>query len=136
MKSTFAILRSFLLLVTVLAGAVLPVAAQDTIPAAAQDTIPAADTAVSLPYPVKDYPTVLGAPRSGIDLRTPSNVNREIVYDPETKTYYITETVGNITYRMPQYLNFDEYGQRELDRIKREYWLQRTGSSSIVQNRG
>src|SRR5690606_13020575 len=97
---------------------------------------PVADTAVQLHYPLKDYPTVLGAPRSGIDLRTPSNVNRSIEYDPLTRTYYITETVGNITYRMPQYLNFDEYREREMDRIKREYWLQRTGSSAIVQNRG
>src|SRR5690606_22792057 len=80
--------------------------------------------------------TVLGAPRSGIDLRTPSNVQREIMYDPETQRYYITEKIGNISYRMPQYLDFSEYGQRELERIKREYCLQRTGSSSIVQSRG
>src|SRR3546814_8150940 len=107
--------------------------AQDAI---SGDSIPPADTTVQLQYPLEDYPTVLGAPRSGIDLRPPSNVTRSIEYDPQTKKYYITETIGNITYRMPQYLNFDEYGERELERIKREYWLQRTGSSAISQNRG
>lgn len=139
MKNTFTILRRLLILVAVLFG-VGRLAAQDTLtatgPGLAADTIPETPSPVSLPYPVKDYPTVLGAPRSGIDLRTPSNVQREIMYDPETQRYYITEKIGNISYRMPQYLDFSEYGQRELERIKREYWLQRTGSSSIVQSRG
>ena len=133
MKNTFTIFRLVFLIPAALVLLARTTMAQDSIPA--PDT-GAADTAVSLRYPIQDYPTVLGAPRSGIDLRIPSNVNRQIEYDPETRTYYITEKIGGITYRMPQYLDFEEYEAQELDRIKRDYWLQRTGSSSIVQNRG
>lgn len=47
--------------------------------------------------------------REGIFDQDPPNLARTIEYDPVTNTYILYERVGNLLYRPPQYLTFDEY---------------------------
>lgn len=129
MKNSYKRFTTFIVfcLMSMLLPALLPGAGE----LAAQQ----ADTA-RLPFPIKDYPTVLDPGFPGIDLKDPSSVKRRIAYDPDTKRYYITETIGDRDFRMPQYLSFEEYEKLEMDRIKRKYWLARSGSSETDRRRG
>jgi cell surface protein SprA len=54
--------------------------------------------------------------RQGLFDTIPPNLLRTIEYDPITNRYILYERVGNLLYRAPQYLTFDEY----IDLILRE----------------
>ena len=54
--------------------------------------------------------------REGVLLPDPPNLVRSIKYDPITNRYILTEKVGNLYYRAPQYLTFSQY----LDLIQRQ----------------
>lgn len=79
---------------------------------------------LKLLYPIKDYPFInLFSPKNqDIGLKPPSNIQREITFDPKTKQYIITEKLGRSLYRPPQYLTFEEYQAYENKRILRENW--------------
>ncbi len=47
--------------------------------------------------------------REGIFETDPPNLVRTIEYDPNTNMYILYERVGNLLYRPPQYLTFDQY---------------------------
>lgn len=88
----------------------------------AQDTT--AGDSIRLTYPLKDYPFLNLSPRrkSGFGLDNPSNIKREVIYDPITRQYIIREKLGSTLYRPPQYFSFEEY-QRYEDRLMlRENW--------------
>ncbi|MDB5140639.1 MAG: cell surface protein SprA [Mucilaginibacter sp.] len=58
--------------------------------------------------------------REGIFDKDPPNLVRTIEYDPATNRYILYERVGNLLYRPPQYLTFDQYlhlKERENQRI-------------------
>ncbi len=78
---------------------------------------------VKLRYPLKDLPFLnLYQKRHPLDLHSPSNIEREIVFDPLTRQYIIREKLGSRLYRPPQYLNIDEFQQYENNLLKRDYW--------------
>lgn len=91
---------------------------------------------IILRYPIVDRFDVLTRPGNRFDLRNPSNIRREVEYDPATRMYTIKEFVGDRLYRMPQYLTYQEYLDYELELSKYEYWLQKRGSLSALQDRG
>lgn len=81
----------------------------------------------TLKYPLQDRRADrFSQPRnSNIDLRDPSNITDSIVYDPETKQYYIIEKVGSFYFRKPTYFTFDEFQRLRGRQQEREYFRQR-----------
>ena len=47
--------------------------------------------------------------RNPFDLKDPSVVKKEVIYDPEKNQYILTEKMGDEHYRPPTYMTFDEY---------------------------
>jgi cell surface protein SprA len=82
-----------------------------------------ADT-TDLPFPIQDQginPSEQGA--LGVNLQNPDNINSEVVYDPETGTYSIIQTIGDSLYfRTPIELTQDEYLNYDFTKSLSEYW--------------
>src|SRR5690606_10299929 len=80
---------------------------------------------IKLRYPINDLPFLnLHQKQQTFDLGLPSNIEREVVFDPVTRQYIIREKLGNRLYRPSQYLTIDEYREFEGGLLKRNYWRQ------------
>ncbi|MEA1898726.1 MAG: cell surface protein SprA [Bacteroidota bacterium] len=67
---------------------------------------------------------------SALYLRNPSNITRDIVYNPETNEYTIFEKIGDKNYRTPVTMSLEEFKRWEFDQEMRAYWKQRaTGNA-------
>ncbi|MGV3763591.1 MAG: cell surface protein SprA [Parapedobacter sp.] len=76
-----------------------------------------------LRYPINDLPFLnLYQKKQPLDLGVPSNIEREVIFDPVTRQYIIREKLGNRLYRPSQYLTIDEYREYERNLLKRNYW--------------
>lgn len=97
----------------------LPVSAP---PSSLRDSV-SSDT-LRLYYPQRDYPFLRLSPfrQNRIALDNPSNIQREIEYDPITRQYIINERIGRRLYRPTQYLSFEEYQRYENKEILRRHW--------------
>jgi len=62
--------------------------------------------------------------REGIFDNDPPNLVRTVEYDPATNMYILYERVGNLLYRPPQYLTFDEYLRLKEKENQRNYFKQ------------
>lgn len=83
-----------------------------------------ATDSAKLTYPLRDYPflNLQTGKRRGFGFDNPSNIKREVVYDPTTKQYIVKEKLGNTLFRPPQYLSFEEYQRYENQLLLRENW--------------
>lgn len=88
-----------------------------------QNTPVAADTS-RLKYPFSDSKTLELRQKPGVFLPNPSNIQRNIEFDPLTRRYIIREKIGERFYREPLYLTIDEYQRYESGVLKRDYWRQ------------
>lgn len=89
-----------------------------------------------LPYQPKDrFGDYTGADDNPLYLNDPSNIQRRIEYDPETGQYIITERIGNIDYRNPSYMTFDEFQKYMAQKSEQNYWKQRVSSESFERQR-
>ncbi|MEO8710778.1 MAG: cell surface protein SprA [Parafilimonas sp.] len=59
------------------------------------------------------------------DINDTSIIKQDIQYDPITNQYYITEKVGDIIYRKPTYLTFDEMYRLQSQKQENDYFNQR-----------
>ena len=57
-----------------------------------------------------------------IDLQDPPNLERKVDYDPDTKMYTISESIGGKFYKSPVYMSFEEYQRYESQKNKFDYW--------------
>lgn len=75
------------------------------------DTARADSTGVDLIFPFSDNTgnPYLDKDQSPLFLNDPSNVKREIIYNPETNTYEFQSTIGDFTYRTPTVMSFDDF---------------------------
>ncbi|MBS7566064.1 cell surface protein SprA [Mucilaginibacter sp. Bleaf8] len=64
--------------------------------------------------------------REGILDTDPPNLVRVIEYDAATNRYVLIEKVGNLMYRAPRYLTFQEYLQLSQQQNQRDYFRQLT----------
>lgn len=98
-----------------------------------QDTA-RADTVGNLPYPFPDRPA-FGYPdrndTSGIYLKGPSNLNRQVEYDPATGKYIFYEKIGNLNYRLPQAMSLEDYLEYDFQKSIRDYWQARKNVSDM-----
>ena len=97
------------------------------------------DTSGTLVYPFEDegefqYPDEIT--EGPLYLRQAANIDRKVVYDPETKQYVIYEKVGDFYYRMPKSMSLKEYVQYDFDQSIKEYWRSRKETESIEVERG
>lgn len=94
----------------------------------------AGQDSLELQFPFRKDP---GNPLSGslldspLFLSNPSNMETDIVYDPETNTYRFSERIGQISVGRPTYMSFDEYRQYEMKQAKDRYWQQRRAGDNI-----
>jgi cell surface protein SprA len=95
-----------------------------------------ATDSLELIYPFEDVldPTP-GANTSLLQLEDPSNVETEIEYDPETGEYNIGQNMGNLHYRNPTYMTFDEYQEYNADQAIRDYWREKAATESDFQRK-
>jgi cell surface protein SprA len=90
---------------------------------AQQAPIPKKDT-VSLTAPFNIQESNNMRLREGIFDNDPPNLVRTIEYDPATNMYILYERVGDMLYRPPQYLTFDEYLALKEKQNERDYFKQ------------
>ncbi len=84
---------------------------------------------IDLLFPFNDFtgnPYIDNQNSSPLFLSPPSNIEREIVYNPETNSYEFVDKIGDFYYRAPTQMDFDEYQQYELNRDVADYWNERT----------
>ncbi len=59
------------------------------------------------------------------DINDTAIIKQDIEYDPLTNQYYITEKVGDLIYRKPTYLTFDEMYRLQAEKQENDYFNQR-----------
>lgn len=75
-------------------------------------------------------------PKRKLDLQDPPNLERKVTYDPDSKMYTITETIGGKFYKSPVYMSFEEYQKYEAQKTRFDYWKQRSAESSLISPNG
>ena len=88
-----------------------------------------------LRFPINEhnnYPFSNSGNQSPLLLRPPSNVEQNIEYDPETRRYVFSETVGKMNYRPPASMSFDEYRQYDAQKSERDYWREKSLEESAA----
>jgi cell surface protein SprA len=89
----------------------------------------------TLPFPIRlqgNYP-FSNSNSSPLYLNNPSNINAQIVYDPETNSYVFQETIGSWNYRPPTVMSSDEFRQYQFNRDLQDYWRLKSGGGVIEQ---
>lgn len=97
------------------------------------DTTLSPDTSIALPYPLTPHPDVLTPgyqSPSSLDFKDPSSITEEVVYDPLTNQYTVYRKIGDISYRTPRTLTFEEYKDYRLENSLQNYWRERSASTS------
>ncbi|HJN06589.1 MAG TPA: cell surface protein SprA, partial [Bacteroidales bacterium] len=101
------------------------------------DSTSSSDTSsVNLMFPFNDFtgnPYVDGQNSSPLFLNPPSNIEREIKYNPETNTYEFVNKIGDFLYRTPTEMDFDEFQKYELERDVADYWNERTQTAGTAE---
>jgi cell surface protein SprA len=99
-----------------------------TIGARAQDT--------TLQYPIpeqRSYPFSRSNLSSPLYLQNPSNINSQVIYDPVTRKYVFTETIGSWNYSNPTTMTMEEYQQYAFRRSMQDYWRLKASGESLEQ---
>lgn len=76
----------------------------------------------SLLFPFQDSRDALEADDRLLYGEDPEGVETEIEYDPETGNYEYRQKYGNINYRPPSYLKFDEFQDYQAKKSMDDYW--------------
>ena len=94
------------------------------------------DTVGLLPFPFKDAPVFVksGIPdSSALYLKNPSNIQRQVEYDPTSGDYMISEKIGTFNYRLPSSLSREEYLKNDIRESIDRYWRERIAQNSLDQ---
>ncbi|HEX7411641.1 MAG TPA: cell surface protein SprA, partial [Bacteroidales bacterium] len=75
-------------------------------------------------------------PGNGLYLADPSNIKSDIQYDPNSNEYEFTRKIGTFNYRNPASLPFGDYQEYDMQRSLRNYWRDRSKTSSGVGRSG
>ncbi len=67
----------------------------------------------------------------GLKLKDPSNIKKDVQYDPTTGQYEITQKIGNEDYRPPTYMTPEEYEDYIIQQKIKSYWGQRTKAEDV-----
>lgn len=86
------------------------------------------------PTVVSGYDELLGTERQAIDLKTPSNITTEAVYDYETDTYTIHTKLGEREITTPFILSSSDYDNMEMRNSMMDYYRKR--NSELHERQG
>ncbi len=90
----------------------------------------------TLHYPFTDrgsYPFSYSGFHSPLYLQNPSNIKSQVIYDPLTRKYVFTETIGSWNYRNPSTMTKEEFQRYEFDQQVNEYWRIKSSGASLDQ---
>ena len=90
----------------------------------------------TLHFPISDrgsYPFSFSGQSSPLYLQNPSNINSKVIYDPLTRKYVFTETIGSWNYRTPTQMSMDEYARFDLNQQVNDYWRLKASGSTLEQ---
>ncbi|MEP7169744.1 MAG: cell surface protein SprA, partial [Bacteroidota bacterium] len=73
---------------------------------------------------------------SPLYLNDPENIKTTIEYNPEEKEYDINERMGDLFYRDPSYMTFEEFKEAQFKNSTKKYWQQRSSENDILQRKG
>ncbi|HEX5003346.1 MAG TPA: cell surface protein SprA [Bacteroidia bacterium] len=93
---------------------------------------------LELPYPFHDNltdPFSNPPNESPLYLHDPSNIESTIEYDPDENQYNINERMGDLFYRNPSYLTFDEYVRDNYAKSTKNYWREMTAGEDGGEKR-
>lgn len=93
----------------------------------------------SLQYPFEDQSAMdpfYYDNNGNLSLNDPPNIKKTITYDPDSNKYVLTQKIGNMDYRPPMYMTFEEYLYYDVQNSVHEYWKQREAAESQAQGRG
>ncbi|MEN8228035.1 MAG: cell surface protein SprA [Bacteroidota bacterium] len=92
----------------------------------------AQDTTLHYPFTDKgSYPFSSSSLNSPLYLQNPSNINSQVIYDPLTKKYLFSETIGSWNYRNPTLMTMDEYQRYEFRNSVQDYWRMKASGGSL-----
>ncbi len=92
----------------------------------------AQDSTLNYPLPEADgYPFSTNSFDSPLYLQNPSNIKTKVIYDPLTKKYLFSETVGTWNYRNPTVMSAEEYETYETRQQLNEYWRMKAGGEAL-----
>ncbi len=84
---------------------------------------------VQLIFPFNDntgYPYLDEQNQSPLFMQDPSNITREIIYNPETNSYEFVSKVGDLIYRPPTAMDFKDFSDYSLKKDIQKYWIERS----------
>lgn len=92
----------------------------------------AQDTTLNYPFSSKwSYPFSSSNLNSPLYLQNPSNIISQVVYDPLTRKYIFSETIGSWNYRNPTLMTMDEYQRYEFRKSVEDYWRMKASGGSL-----
>ncbi len=83
------------------------------------------DTSLKFPLDDRNGNQIENKGGKQFDLKDPSNLNKEYVYDPETGTYSIEEKIGDSYFRRPSNLSLEELLEYQGRKDEDAYWRKR-----------
>lgn len=86
----------------------------------ARDTVPLED---------RDGDFLTDKSTNPFDLEDPKDIEKEITYDPETGLYVLREKIGDMYFRAPTYMTYEEYVAWQSKQDERDYFNRLSGMS-------
>ena len=76
--------------------------------------------------------------KSPLILSEPANIKNETKYNPETGKYETEEKIGNLNYREPSEMSFEEFEEMREEEMLKDYWKEtsagKEGGDAISDN--
>ena len=88
---------------------------------------------VDLKYPIYDYQDYTDQKKSPINLNDPSNINTEIVYNPETGNYEVIQKIGDQYYRYPTSMTQQEFINYQRQKALNDYTQEKINEENEQQ---
>ncbi len=90
----------------------------------------------SLKYPIRDKKVEDHSSINQFDLKDPDNLNSEVVYNPEDKTYSIQKKIGDRPIGAPTPMTFKEYLDYQKKKEQNEYFRQKSQATNFSRGSG
>ncbi|MEI7597100.1 MAG: cell surface protein SprA [Bacteroidota bacterium] len=91
----------------------------------------------SLPYPYNSNDPFSDKNNRPIFFPNPKNISTDVQYDPASNQYIFSNKIGDsMSYGNPTYMDFNDYLTYDLDKAMKDYWKERTASTSLGQGKG
>ncbi len=87
----------------------------------------------SLKFPFDDYSNnpISNSLNSPLFLKNPSAIQSTVKYDPKTGKFVFYDKIGDINYRNPYYMSFDEFVKYSNNKSDHKYWMERSALESV-----